>query len=89
MFDDDYLRSGNLTLVDRRRGQKAGHGDVAIGRIDMQLVADHVQEQAELVGFLAVAGGLVGAGVELYVLDQVLHFSPGAVDPFVEVLVRS
>jgi hypothetical protein len=43
-----------------------------------------VKEQAELNGLPAVAGGAVGARVELHVLDEILHAPAGAIDLFVE-----
>jgi hypothetical protein len=43
-------------------------------------VGTHVQEEPELIGLPAVAGGLVGARVELQVLDQVLGSAACAVD---------
>src|SRR5947209_6795294 len=41
-------------------------------------------EQAELIGLPAVAGGAVGARVELHVLDEILHAPARAIDLFVE-----
>src|SRR2546427_9235760 len=51
-----------------------------------QPVGSHVQEQAELIGLPARAGGLVGARVELHVLDQVLHAPARAVHLLVKKL---
>ena len=47
-------------------------------------VSPHVKEQAELIGLPAMAGGAVGARVELHVLDEILHAPACAVDLFVE-----
>ena len=43
-----------------------------------------MKEQAELIGLPAMAGGAVGARVELHVLDEILHAPARAVDLFVE-----
>ena len=47
-------------------------------------ISPHVKEQAELIGLPAMAGGAVGARVELHVLDEILHAPARAVDLFVE-----
>src|SRR2546430_11340704 len=47
-------------------------------------VSPDVKEQAELIGLPAVAGGAVGARVELHVLDEILHAPACAIDLFVE-----
>src|SRR5262249_29213497 len=47
-------------------------------------VSPHVKEQAELIGLPAVAGGAVGARVELHVLDEILHAPACAIDLLVE-----
>ena len=43
-----------------------------------------MKEQAELIGLPAAAGGAVGARVELYVLDEILHAPACAIDLLVE-----
>src|SRR5262249_24029355 len=47
-------------------------------------VSPHVKEQTELIGLPAMAGGAIGASVELHVLDEILHASACAIDLFVE-----
>jgi len=49
-----------------------------------QPIGAGVQEEAELVGFPAVAGGAIGLGVEFVVLDHVFHPAAGAIDLLVE-----
>ena len=49
-----------------------------------QPVGAGVQEESELVGFPAVAGGAIGLGVEFVVLDHVFHFAAGAIELLVE-----
>jgi len=49
-----------------------------------QSVGAVVQEEAELVGFPAVARRAVGPGVELMILDHVLHPAAGAIDLLTE-----
>src|SRR5207302_10637420 len=44
------------------------------------LVTTHVEVQADLSRLPAMAGGAVGARVELHVLDEILHASASAVD---------
>src|SRR6266699_544358 len=56
----------------------------AILRNVQEPVSPHVKEQAELIGLPAVAGGAVGARVELHVLDEILHAPACAIDLFVE-----
>ncbi len=51
-----------------------------------QPIGAGVQEQPELIGLPAVARGAVGFGVELVLLDHVLHPAAGAIDLFIEQL---
>ena len=44
-----------------------------------------MQEQPELVGLPAVTGGAVRLGIELVLLDQVLHIAASAIGFFVKI----
>ena len=59
-----------------------GHG---IAQSEHQPVGRAVQDEPELVGERALAGGAVGGELDLVQLDQIFCLSAGAVDGFVEV----
>ena len=59
----------------------AGHG---IAQGEHQPVGRGVQDEAELVGERALAGGPVGGELALVQLDEVLGLAAGAVDVFIE-----
>ena len=59
----------------------AGHG---IAQGEHQPVGRGVQDEAELVGDRALAGGPVGGELALVQLDEVLGLAAGAVDIFIE-----
>ena len=59
----------------------ARHG---IAEREHQPVGRGVEDQPELVGGRALAGGAVGGELDLVLLDKVLGLAAGAVDPFVE-----
>jgi hypothetical protein len=77
----------NSQLARRARGRAGSRGEgKAVAAFEL-LDADGeptLQEQPELIGLPAVAGGLVGARVELQLLDQVLGATARAVDLLVE-----
>ena len=59
----------------------AGHG---IAQGEHEPVGRGVQDEAELVGERALAGGPVGGELALVQLDEVLGLAAGAVDTFIE-----
>ena len=76
---EQFLAEGcELGPVERHA---ARHG---IAEREHQPVGGGVQDQPELVGERALAGGAVGGELGLVQLDQVLRLAAGAVDPFVE-----
>ena len=60
-----------------------------LAKLVQQPIGAGVEKEPELVGLPAVAGGAVGPGVELVLLDHVFHPAPGAIDLFVEELGRA
>ena len=64
----------------------AGHG---VAQREHQPVGGGVQDEAELVGERALAGGAAGGELGLVLLDEVLDLSARAVDPLVEMTGRA
>ena len=54
----------------------------AVPEFVQEPVSPHVREQAELIGLPAVAGGAVGARVELHVLDEIFQCARARNRPF-------
>ena len=71
-----FLRVANSAPGERH---PAGHG---IAEREHQPVGRGVQDEAELVGDRALAGGPVGGELALVQLDEVLGLAAGAVDTF-------
>ena len=69
--------------------EPAAAGQSGAGSGFEQQLGAGMQEEAELVGFPAVAGGAVRPGVELVLLDHVFHLAAGAVDTSVKDLGRA
>ena len=72
-----------VSNVALRHGERRGRG---LAELMQQPIGAAVQEQAELVGFPAMARGAVGLGVELVLLDHVFHPTAGAIDASIEQL---
>ena len=81
----DHNRLGNIIslhsklTIDEIKRHPAGHG---IAQGEHQPVGRGVQDEAELVGERALAGGPVGGELALVQLDEVLGLAAGAVDIF-------